>query len=193
MRTKRQGRGGRTALTVALSALLSVTIAWVGAGCATASRPQARPHAQAQPRAKAPATQAQAGSGDATAVTVNAARRPIGAITDHYVGLSFESGTLNSGDFDSTGNLPQLMKNLGTSIMRFGGLTVDGPTYQGISPQALAGLVRLANATGWTVLYSENLGNYNGPAVSNDAQAVATALGPRLAAIACGNEPDGFV
>ena len=46
------------------------------------------------------------------------------------------------------------------------------------------------------MLYSENLGSfnaYNATAVTTDANAVATALGPRLSAIACGNEPDGFV
>ena len=38
-----------------------------------------------------------------------------------------------------------------------------GPSYTGISPSALNGLASLAKASGWSVLYSENLGNYNGP------------------------------
>ncbi len=135
----------------------------------------------------------------ATTLTVNPSGKPVGALNDHYAGLSFESGTLagnadTTGNlFDDAGNLPQLLKNLGTSVMRFGGPTVDGPSYTGISPSALAGLTRLANASGWSVLYSENLGNFNAAGVTADANAVATALGPRLAGIGCGNEPDGFI
>ncbi|HEY6787554.1 MAG TPA: hypothetical protein VI365_09600, partial [Trebonia sp.] len=129
----------------------------------------------------------------ATALTVNPSATAVGAINDHFVGLSFESGTLNSGQFDNVGNLAQLLRNLGSSVLRFGGLTVDRPSFTGITPSALAGLVRLAKASNWTVLYSENLGNYNAAAVTADAKAVAAALGPRLSGIACGNEPDGFV
>jgi hypothetical protein len=123
---------------------------------------------------------------------VNASAKAVGAINGHYVGLSFESGTLNTGQFDNVGNLAQLLRNLGSSVMRFGGLTVDRPSFTGITPSALAGLVRLAKASNWTVLYSENLGNYNAAAVTADAKAVAAALGPRLSGIACGNEPDAF-
>jgi hypothetical protein len=124
-------------------------------------------------------------------ITVPRSGKVLGQIDDHYVGLSFESGTLNSGRFDNAGDLAQLLRNLGRSVMRFGGLTVDA-SYAGISPGALAGLARLAKASGWTVLYSEDLGDYAGAAVTADAKAVATALGPSLAAFACGNEPDAY-
>jgi hypothetical protein len=123
---------------------------------------------------------------------VNTSGKAGGAFGNQYVGLSFESGTLNGGHFDARGNLPQLMRNLGRSVMRFGGLTVDDGTFPGITPHSLAGLARLAKASGWTVLYSEDLGHYNAAAVTADAKAVATELGPSLSAMACGNEPDGF-
>lgn len=76
--------------------------------------------------------------------------------------------------------------------MRFGGNTVDDGSFPGISPSALVGLAGLARASGWTVLYSEDLGHYDAAAVTADASRVATALGPGLAAIACGNEPDAY-
>jgi hypothetical protein len=148
------------------------------------------PASEAAPAASAAAITA-AGT-FATTISVNTSGKVIGAIGSHYVGLSFESRTLNDGHFDARGNLPQLMRNLGSSVMRFGGLTVDDGTFPGITPRSLAGLARLARASGWTVLYSEDLGHFDAAAVTADAQAVATALGPSLSAMACGNEPDGY-
>ena len=90
-----------------------------------------------------------------TTITVNTSGKIIGEINNQYIGLSFESDTLNSGEFDNVGNLAQLLRNLGNSVMRFGGNSVD-KSFQGITSGALAGLVRLAKASGWTVLYSED-------------------------------------
>jgi len=127
----------------------------------------------------------------AATVTVDTSAASIGSTDDQYIGLSFESGTLNSGQFDDVGDLPQMLRNLGRSVIRFGGNSVD-TSFTGITHSALAGLVRLAKATGWTVLYSENLGHYNASDVTRDARAVSAALGSQLAALACGNEPDLF-
>lgn len=129
----------------------------------------------------------------ATTVTVNTSGKIVGGINSHYVGLSFESGTLSSGKFDNVGDLAQMLKNLGSGVMRFGGNSVDHPSFTGTSAGALPGLARLANASGWTVLYSENLGTFSERtegAVTADARNVSAALGGHLAAIACGNEPD---
>ena len=127
----------------------------------------------------------------AATVTVHTSAPALGRTGNQYIGLSFESGALNGGQFDAVGDLPQLLRNLGRSVMRFGGNSVD-TSFTGTTPGALAGLARLAKATGWTVLYSENLGHYNASAVTRDAHAVSAALGGRLAALACGNEPDLF-
>ena len=105
--------------------------------------------------------------------------------------MSFESGTLDSGKFDDTRDLAQLLRNLGHGVIRFGGNSVD-KSFTGITPSALNGLVRLVDAAGWQVLYSENMGSYNAASVAADAKAVDTALGDRLFAFACGNEPDLF-
>ena len=127
----------------------------------------------------------------AATITVHPSEAAVGSTNNQYIGLSFESGTLNSGQFDDVGDLPQMLRNLGRSVIRFGGNSVD-TSFTGITPTALAGLVRLAKATGWTVLYSENLGHFKAAAVTRDAHAVRAALGRYLAAFACGNEPDLF-
>jgi hypothetical protein len=128
-----------------------------------------------------------------TTVTVNTSGKTVGGINSHYVGLSFESGSLASGKFDNVGDLARMLRNLGSSVLRFGGNSVDRASFTGASASVLAGLVRLAAASGWTVLYSENLGTF-GPktkaAVTADARNVRAALGAHLLALACGNEPD---
>jgi hypothetical protein len=164
----------RRVLAVALCAALAIGAAAYGQ--TSAAQPQA-----GVARSKA----------FAATVTVDTAAAPVGTTSNQYIGLSFESGTLNSGKFDAVGDLPQLLRNLGRSVIRFGGNSVD-TSFTGITPTALAGLVRLAKATGWTVLYSENLARYDASVVIRDARAVSTALGRSLAAFACGNEPDLF-
>ncbi len=124
-------------------------------------------------------------------VTVATTGRTIGEINSSFIGLSFESENLNSGKFDTVGNLVPLLRNIGPSVMRFGGNSVD-QSFSGITPRALAGLARLAQATSWRVLYSENLGHFNGAVTGADAHAVQAALGSHLAGFACGNEPDDY-
>jgi hypothetical protein len=90
---------------------------------------------------------------------------------------------------DDVGNLPQLMNNLGTSVLRFGGIVAD-EKFPGITPAGLAALTRLTKATGWSAFYTMNIGQFNASAVSAQAAEVSQALGPNLAGIACGNEPE---
>jgi hypothetical protein len=127
----------------------------------------------------------------AATVTVHTSDAAIGSTNNQYIGLSFESGTLNSGQFDNVGDLPRMLRNLGSSVLRFGGNSVD-TSFTKITPSALAGLVRLAKASGWSVIYSENLGHFKARTVTRDARRVRAALGSSLAAFACGNEPDLF-
>jgi hypothetical protein len=122
-------------------------------------------------------------------ITVDTMGKTTGKIDSQFIGLSFESGTLNSGEFANIGDLAQLLRNLGQGVIRFGGNSVDR-SFTGMTTSALGGLVRLVNAAGWQVLYTENLGTYNAATVTADAKAVSTALGGKLFAFACGNEPD---
>jgi hypothetical protein len=187
------GRDGRRVLLVSACGILTAIALGAGA-CETVPQTPTTTMAGGATSnpAEAPAPARSAAGAFTTTISVNTSGKVLGAITSHYVGLSFESGTLNGGHFDARGNLPQLMRNLGSSVMRFGGLTVDDETFPGITPRSLAGLARLARASGWTVLYSEDLAHYDAAAVTADAQAVAAALGPSLSAMACGNEPDGY-
>jgi hypothetical protein len=127
-----------------------------------------------------------------SSVSVNARGKSVGTFNGQYIGLSYESSSLNFGDFRNVGDLVRLLRNLGNGVLRFGGDSVDTPTYQGATPAALKGLAGLLKATGWSALYSVNLGNYNAAADVEDVKRAAAALGPRLAAVACGNEPNAY-
>jgi hypothetical protein len=141
----------------------------------------------------APARAARPTPAAVTTVSVTTSGKDLGWIGDQYIGLSFEAnastGGVNSGRFDTAGNLAQLMRNLGVGLIRFGGNSVDR-NYPGATAAALAGLARLVRATGWSVLYSEDLAQYNAGAVTRDASHVDAALGGYLAGFDCGNEPD---
>jgi hypothetical protein len=115
-----------------------------------------------------------------------------GDMTDQYMGLSFESTTLNNGyRYDDVGNLPQLLKNLGSGVIRFGGSSAD-TSFTGVTQQEASAVARLATATGWKVLYTESLQHFNAARVKADAGLVGRTLGSSLYAFACGNEPDQY-
>lgn len=176
-------RAVRTVLAGACGALVALAAACTSG--ATADTPG--------PAGTAPASAAapdRVATYDAT-ISVDTSGKVLGKTSDHLEGLSFEAGRLNTGWFDNVGDLAGILRNLGTPVMRFGGNSVD-TSYHGIRPRALAGLARLARASGWTVLYSENLAHFNATAVTRDARAVSAALGPQLAGFSCGNEPDLF-
>jgi hypothetical protein len=169
----------RAVFAVACVALVAMVAACTPGATAGSPGPAGSPSASATPRVA---------TYDAT-VTVDASGPILGKTNNHYEGLSFESERLNTGWFDNVGNLSAMLRNLGTSVMRFGGNSVD-TSYHGISAPALAGLARLSRASGWTVLYSEPLAHFNAAAVTRDSRAVSNALGGQLAGFACGNEPD---
>lgn len=125
-----------------------------------------------------------------TTVTVNPSAPSVGELSGRYIGLSFENGTLNTGAFDDVGNLVPLLKNLGSSILRFGGTSAD--LTSGISTDTLTGLDKVAQATGWKVIYTENLASYDPAVVTASAQEVSAALGNSLFALSCGNEADQY-
>jgi len=126
------------------------------------------------------------------AVTVEVSGKTLGVLPARYLGLSFESSSLAlAGNFDISGNLPRLLENLGPGVLRFGGDSVD-ESFAGPAPAALAALAALVRRTGWNVIYSVDLGQFNAPQADGDVEAAEQALGDHLIAIACGNEPDDF-
>jgi hypothetical protein len=135
-----------------------------------------------------------AGGSPGVTITVGTGRTA-GGINSHYIGLSFESSTLDSGKYRNAGNLARLLRNLGSGVLRFGGRSAD-EHFSGTRTHALNGLDQLASAAGWTVLYTENLGTFGAATtskVTEDAGKVAALLGGSLSAIGCGNEPDHYV
>jgi hypothetical protein len=131
---------------------------------------------------------------DKATVSVNPAGKLTGQIGDHFFGLSFEPNTLNNGfRYDAVGNLTQLLKNLGPGVIRFGGNTGD-TQYKAPSQQQFDALARLAKATGWSVLFSEDLVHFNAKQVAASAKQVGNTVGGgNLFGFACGNEPDEYV
>jgi hypothetical protein len=166
----------KTTRAIAVTAGLAMVLA-VGTACSPAHGPAA----------------ALGSAATSATVTVDPRGPALGSLAAGYLGFSFESNTdgVNSGDFDTVGNLPQLLTNLGQGVIRLGGNTVD-EGYRAATPAGLAGLDRLTRAINWKVLYSEDLGHFDRSTVTQDARSVSTVLGDRLAAIACGNEPDYF-
>lgn len=142
----------------------------------------------------APARQAVSAATDVATVTVNSSGALSGQIGDHFMGLSFESNTLNNGyRWDNVGNLPQLLRNLGSGVIRFGGNTGD-TVYQQPNQQQFDALARLTAATRWSVLYSEDLVHFNAGQVTASARQVGSTVGgAHLFGFACGNEPDLYV
>lgn len=159
-----------------LTAALVVIAVLIGAACTTP--PASRPGLVTVGRTRV--------------VTVNLSARAAGVLPARYLGLSFESSAADSpGVFGDSGNLARLLENLGPGVLRFGGDSVDR-SNEGPGPAALAALAKLTRVTRWSVIYSVSLGQFSAGQAGRDARAAERALGDRLAAIACGNEPDEF-
>jgi hypothetical protein len=125
-------------------------------------------------------------------ISVNLAGATTGDMTSHYMGLSVESSTLSNGyRYDAVGNLPQLLKNLGSGVIRFGGNSAD-TGFTGVTKAEAASVARLTKATGWKVIYTESLLHFNAKREAADAKLVHKTLGSGLDAFACGNEPDQY-
>ena len=141
-----------------------------------------------------------------TAVTISLGR-PRPAIASRFLGLSFEARDLPGvARLATRGDLVALLRSLGPGTLRFGGNSVDATTawYDGqgrrprwarvlVSPQDLDGIARLARATGWNVLLAVTLGHPDPAAAAREVAAARARLGPALAGVEIGNEPDQYV
>ena len=165
-----------------------------GAGLALCAGLTAVPlAAQAAPgAASASGAAAAPAAASPASISVALTGKVAGDMTSQYMGLSFESSTLTNGyRYDDVGNLPQLLKNLGTGVIRFGGSSAD-TDFSGVSQKEASAVARLSKATGWKVLYTEGLLHFNATRVKADAKMVGKTLGSSLYAFACGNEPDQY-
>lgn len=122
------------------------------------------------------------------------------------VGLSTEALELARGRLDAgSSSLVSLMRLLGPSVLRIGGLTVDSSwwTSKGeraprwatntITPSDLSILQRLLSATGWRVLLGVDFGHFDPARAADEASVAKQILGNSLLGIEIGNEPDDYV
>jgi hypothetical protein len=131
---------------------------------------------------------------------------PGAPVPQRFLGLSFEMAALAQLGQDAyRGNLVELLHSLGPGILRFGGITADEnvawtdsetppPAWASstIGPAQMSAIGVLAHRSGWKVLLTVGLAHYEPTAAAREVAAAHRALGPYLAAVEIGNEPDAY-
>ena len=210
--SRRLGTSNRRWLLAAAAALLAAALI---AGVATTTTNRAKRHEARARQASASgspqsSTQVPAPGGRAVTVDIDASHARA-AVPADFLGLSFETVALpDIAASARSGNLAQLLRSLGAGTLRLGGVSADTravrSTESATSPKSaadawesgaisrrnLAAVATLARRTGWNVLLTVNLGRYNPAAAAQEAAAAHALLGPKLAGIEIGNEPDRF-
>jgi hypothetical protein len=139
------------------------------------------------------------------AVSIDA-RHPGAPVPRGFLGLSFELSSLAQvASYANRGDLTSLLRSLGPGVLRFGGVSADTrvawtdartprPAWASavLEVGALRNLRRLAARSGWRVLLTVGLAHYDPQAAAREAAAAKAALGPWLAGIEIGNEPDAY-
>jgi len=126
-------------------------------------------------------------------------------IPSNFIGLSYESSILASGDYFTPDNASVLglIRSLGDNgIIRIGGNTSERTVWRPegkpaaddfeITPANIDRLAATLSILGWRLIYGLNLARGTPQAAADEAAYVAQAIGPRLLAFQIGNEPDGF-
>lgn len=195
----------------AVAALAVGVAAWVLAGSPSPSSspshpPDRRTHAADPPAAASPVL-VPTGPPRGTPVSVALGAHPRGpAVPGDFLGLSFEVRSLPAiASWAHRGDLVALLRSLGPGVMRFGGISADEQTawvgagaakpswaIATVDEADLSNLAALARAGGWRVLLTVNLGHFDAAAAAQEAAVAHAQLGPYLAGIEVGNEPDLF-
>jgi hypothetical protein len=127
-------------------------------------------------------------------------------VPQRFLGLSFEAAALDQlSQYAHRGDLVGLLRSLGPGVLRFGGITADenvGWTDAATPPPAWASSVIgpgqmhalgvLARRSGWQILLTVGLAHYEPTAAAREVAAAHRALGPYLAAVEIGNEPNAY-
>jgi hypothetical protein len=160
-------------------------------------------------QAAAQAAPSQAAPSQAATIAVDTGHS-VGQFPAGFVGLSFEMRELGVGSFDAAkGNLVALFGNLGRSNIRISGNTLDRDTLwlsagqsppqplpswvqDIVTPADFARLGRFLEATGWRAEVGISMGHFDPSAAASEASAAQSLLGPHLAAVECGNEPNDW-
>jgi hypothetical protein len=127
-------------------------------------------------------------------------------VPQRFLGLSFEAAALGQlARYAHRGDLVRLLRSLGPGTLRFGGITADEnvawtdavtprPAWASIAigPVQLRAIGELARRSGWQVLLTVGLAHYEPTAAAREVAAARRALGPYLAAVEIGNEPNAY-
>jgi hypothetical protein len=127
-------------------------------------------------------------------------------VPQRFLGLSFEAAALGQlARYAHRGDLVGLLRSLGPGILRFGGITADQnvawtdavtprPAWASsvIDAAQLNAIGVLARRSGWRILLTVGLAHYEPTAAAREVAAAHSALGPYLAAVEIGNEPDAY-
>ncbi len=195
----------------ALAAVLALALAMLGlcsmGALACAGAIAYRPHGPQihthRPHAHPTARAAQAALPVSIAIDHTAPGRPVAR---RFLGLSFEAQALAQLGQDAyRGDLVRLLRSLGPGILRFGGITADEnvawvdsqtprPAWatSTIGPAQMSALGVLAHRSGWQVLLTVGLAHYEPQAAAREVAEAHRALGPYLAAVEIGNEPNAY-
>lgn len=126
----------------------------------------------------------------------------VGSIGAGFGGLSYEKSQMTVPFFNGQNtNAIALFKLLGNSVLRLGGISVDGVqwnpngaglTANEVAPSDIDALAAFLSATGWSVIYGVNLAQST-PALAAAEMAYATkALGSSLISFHLGDGPDTY-
>jgi hypothetical protein len=127
-------------------------------------------------------------------------------VAKRFLGLSFEAAAMSQlASYARRGNMVELLRSLGPGMLRFGGITADqnvawadGATprpawaQSTIGPAEMRALGVLAKRSGWQVLLTVGLAHYEPARAAREVAAARHALGPYLAAVEVGNEPNAY-
>lgn len=137
------------------------------------------------------------------AINHQAPGRPV---PERFLGLSFEAAAMKKLAHDGRrGDLVELLRSLGPGMLRFGGVTADEnvtwtdaetprPPWASstIGPSDMSALAVLAKRSNWQVLLTVGLAHYEPQTAAREVAAAHRALGPYLAAVEIGNEPNAY-
>jgi hypothetical protein len=127
-------------------------------------------------------------------------------VPQRFLGLSFEAAALSQlAYYAHRGDLVGLLRSLGPGTLRFGGITADQnvawtdaasprPAWasSAIGPAQLRAIGELARRSGWQVLLTVGLAHYEPSVAAREVAAAHRTLGPYLAAVEIGNEPNAY-
>jgi hypothetical protein len=200
-----RARNGPRRALLAL-ALAAVTLAALVVAGVVGGDSERAPVTAAPALAPAPAASPAPAPGmEAVSVRVQL-RHPGRAVPARYLGLSFEASDLRRiAAYGATGDFATMLRSLGPGLLRFGGISADTriawvdhatpqPSWTALALEArdLQALRALAERSGWRVLLTLGLAHYDPASAAREAAAAKRALGPWLAGIEIGNEPDAY-